>query len=77
MYKLGKILVAVVVLALAGTPALGGAIQLPTIETVIPLTDHPDGAENPPPYGMRFDNLFLIAPTSGSGLTRSFTGRAA
>ncbi len=29
------------------------------------LLDHPDGGENPPPYGLRFDNLFTTVGGSG------------
>jgi hypothetical protein len=29
------------------------------------LLDHPDGGENPPPYGLRFDNLFTTIGGTG------------
>lgn len=35
----------------------GGALANPVVKK-FRLSDHPDGRENPPPYGLRFDGLF-------------------
>jgi len=35
-------------------------------DVTFPLFNHPDGNANPPPYGLRLDDLFLQAPTGGS-----------
>jgi len=40
--------------------------------TTFRLYDHPDGAENPPPYGLRYDNLFTDVAGPGGATSFSF-----
>ena len=51
MFKIGVSAVAAVAVF------AGGAMATPVV-TKFQLSDHPDGNQNPPPYGLRFDGLF-------------------
>ncbi len=42
------------------------ALPASAINFTTPILNHPDGDVNPPPYGLRLDELFTQTPTSGS-----------
>ncbi len=53
------------VLVFASAASAAGIIQQYS------LSDHPDGNQNPPPYGLRFDNLFTTVGGTGGVTTFS------
>jgi hypothetical protein len=55
----------------AGVLLISGAAQAGMTTTVFALSDHPDGNVNPPPYGLRFDDLFTTV--GGTGGITSFS----
>ncbi|MCB9838917.1 MAG: hypothetical protein H6813_06220 [Phycisphaeraceae bacterium] len=57
--------------AVSGAMLLCGAAQAGVTQTVFALSDHPDGDVNPPPYGLRFDDLFT--EVGGTGGVTSFS----
>ena len=57
--------------ALAAGLLFGGAAQAGLSTTIFSLADHPDGGQNPPGYGVRFDNIFTSI--GGPGGTTSFS----
>jgi len=57
--------------ALAAGMLFGAGAQAGMTTTVFALSDHPDGNVSPPPYGLRFDNLFTTV--GGTGGTTSFS----
>jgi len=69
MMNLKKGLVAVAALAMTAAPVVAGPIA------TFSLRDHPDGNQNPPPYGIRLDNLFSAnsyVGAAGGATTFSF-----
>lgn len=49
-------------------PALAGNVTV----TKFKVADHPNGGKTPPPYGLRFDNLFAVPHGQGGTTTFSF-----
>lgn len=58
----------------AGALLFSGAAQAGMSTTVFALADHPDSDENPPPYGLRFDDIFT--EIGGTGGVTSFSMNA-
>lgn len=48
------------------TVGLGLSQPAGAADITIDLLNHPDANQDPPPYGLRLDELFLQAPTAGS-----------
>lgn len=57
--------------AVLGSLLLCSAANAGMTTTVFALADHPDGNVNPPPYGLRFDDLFT--EVGGQGGVTSFS----
>lgn len=57
--------------ALLALSATTSSVQADPVVTRFALSDHPDGNQNPPPYGFRFDNLF--ATIGGEGGVTTFS----
>ena len=45
--------------------ALASSVHAGPVVTRLILSDHPDGNRNPPPYGVRFDNIFTQLGLTG------------